>query len=118
MKIRQERDRLVVRHTPGCLWLLGLMFVGSGTVASAGALVGFAGDEAMPLWGRALVLTIGVAHLAGALWLLRTSPATELVADRAKAAGVGTVVFDRAGNKYAGRVAAVADGAREGGLEF
>jgi large subunit ribosomal protein L18 len=42
----------------------------------------------------------------------------ELVADRAKAAEVGTVVFDRAGNKYAGRVAAVADGAREGGLEF
>ena len=42
----------------------------------------------------------------------------ELVADRAKAAGVGTVVFDRAGNKYAGRVAALADGAREGGLEF
>jgi len=42
----------------------------------------------------------------------------ELVADRAKAAGVATVVFDRAGNKYAGRVAALADGAREGGLEF
>ncbi|MEJ7634478.1 50S ribosomal protein L18 [Aeromicrobium sp.] len=42
----------------------------------------------------------------------------ELVADRAKAAGVDSVVFDRAGNKYAGRVAALADGAREGGLEF
>lgn len=42
----------------------------------------------------------------------------ELVAERAKAAGVATVVFDRAGNKYAGRVAALADGAREGGLEF
>lgn len=42
----------------------------------------------------------------------------ELVADRAKSAGVQTVVFDRAGNKYAGRVAALADGAREGGLEF
>ncbi|MFD1859640.1 50S ribosomal protein L18 [Aeromicrobium camelliae] len=42
----------------------------------------------------------------------------ELVADRAKAAGISTVVFDRAGNKYAGRVAAVAEGAREGGLEF
>ncbi|MFT4298321.1 MAG: 50S ribosomal protein L18 [Aeromicrobium sp.] len=42
----------------------------------------------------------------------------ELVADRAKAAGIETVVFDRAGNKYAGRVAALADGAREGGLEF
>jgi len=41
-----------------------------------------------------------------------------LVADRAKAVGVGTIVFDRGGNQYHGRVAAVADGAREGGLEF
>jgi large subunit ribosomal protein L18 len=40
----------------------------------------------------------------------------ELVAARAKAAGVESVVFDRGGNKYHGRVAAVADGAREGGL--
>ena len=39
-----------------------------------------------------------------------------LVAARAKAAGVEAVVFDRGGNKYHGRVAAVADGAREGGL--
>ena len=42
----------------------------------------------------------------------------KLVAERAKAAGVSTVVFDRAGNRYDGRVAALADGAREGGLEF
>ena len=42
----------------------------------------------------------------------------ELVADRAKAAGVSTAVFDRAGNKYHGRVAALADGARDGGLTF
>ena len=42
----------------------------------------------------------------------------ELVAERAKAAGVEGVVFDRAGNKYHGRVAALADGARENGLEF
>jgi large subunit ribosomal protein L18 len=40
----------------------------------------------------------------------------ELVAARAKAAGVESVVFDRGGNKYHGRVAAVADGAREAGL--
>ncbi len=39
-----------------------------------------------------------------------------LVAERAKAAGIDTVVFDRGGNKYHGRVAAVADGAREAGL--
>ena len=42
----------------------------------------------------------------------------ELVADRAKAAGVASVVFDRAGNRYHGRVAALADGARESGLTF
>jgi len=41
-----------------------------------------------------------------------------LIASRAKAAGVSTVVFDRAGNKYHGRIAAVADSARENGLEF
>ena len=41
-----------------------------------------------------------------------------LIADRAKAAGVTTVVFDRGGFMYHGRIAAVADAAREGGLEF
>jgi large subunit ribosomal protein L18 len=42
----------------------------------------------------------------------------ELVAERAKSAGVEAVVFDRGGNKYHGRVAAIADGAREGGLSL
>ena len=41
-----------------------------------------------------------------------------LVAERAKAAGISAVVFDRGGNRYAGRIAALADGAREGGLDF
>lgn len=42
----------------------------------------------------------------------------ELVAERAKKAGIEAVVFDRGGNKYAGRVAAIAEGAREGGLSL
>jgi large subunit ribosomal protein L18 len=42
----------------------------------------------------------------------------ELVASRAKDAGVEAVVFDRGGNKYHGRVAAIAEGAREGGLSL
>lgn len=41
-----------------------------------------------------------------------------LIADRAKAAGVSQVAFDRSGYKYHGRVQALADAAREGGLEF
>jgi large subunit ribosomal protein L18 len=41
-----------------------------------------------------------------------------LIAERARAVGVESVVFDRAGYKYHGRIAALADGAREGGLGF
>ena len=50
---------------------------------------------------------IGVAKAVG-----------KLVAERAKEAGIDAVVFDRGGNRYMGRVAALADGAREGGLAF
>ena len=42
----------------------------------------------------------------------------QLVAERAKAAGIEQIVFDRGGYKYHGRVAALAEAAREGGLKF
>jgi large subunit ribosomal protein L18 len=42
----------------------------------------------------------------------------ELIAERAKAAGITAVVFDRGGNTYGGRIAALADAARENGLDF
>jgi large subunit ribosomal protein L18 len=42
----------------------------------------------------------------------------EILAERAKEAGIGAVVFDRAGHRYHGRIAALADGARESGLEL
>src|SRR6266567_1054579 len=51
----------------------------------------------------------------------KTAQAAEtgrLLAERAKAAGVGKVVFDRGGNRYHGRIAALADAAREAGLDF
>ena len=51
----------------------------------------------------------------------KTAKATrvgELAAERAKAQGLESVVFDRAGNRYHGRVAALADGARSAGLVF
>ncbi|MEA2515044.1 MAG: large subunit ribosomal protein [Thermomicrobiales bacterium] len=48
----------------------------------------------------------------------RAKTVGQVVAERAKAAGIETVVFDRGGFLYHGRVKAVAEGAREGGLEF
>jgi len=48
----------------------------------------------------------------------QATKAGELLAERAKAAGVETCVFDRGGYQYHGRVKALADGAREGGLAF
>ena len=55
---------------------------------------------------------------AGGTKTERARKVGEAVAERAKAAGIRAVVFDRGGNKYFGRVAAVAEAAREGGLEL
>ena len=48
----------------------------------------------------------------------RAEAVGKMIAERAKSAGISRVVFDRAGYRYHGRIKAVADGARKGGLEF
>jgi large subunit ribosomal protein L18 len=48
----------------------------------------------------------------------RAAAVGKLLAERATQAGIGKVVFDRGGNRYHGRIAALADAAREAGLEF
>ncbi|HET6579517.1 MAG TPA: 50S ribosomal protein L18 [Gemmatimonadales bacterium] len=57
-------------------------------------------------------------QIEGAGKVARGKAVGKLLAEKAKAAGVTRVVFDRAGYRYHGRVQAVANGAREGGLEF
>jgi len=94
-----ERPRLVVTRSTRHLFVQLVDDIQGSTLASASTmetdLRSFAGDK-----------TAKARRLG------------ELVAVRAKEAGVESVVFDRAGNKYHGRVAALADGAREGGLTF
>ena len=94
-----ERPRLVVTRSTKHITVQGVDDLVGKTVASASTMEAdlrtFEGDK------TAKAKRVG-----------------ELVAERAKAAGVDGVVFDRAGNKYHGRVAALADGAREGGLTF
>ena len=58
------------------------------------------------------------ADLKGLQSTEQAKRAGELIAERAKAAGVESVVFDRGGYQYHGRVKALAEGAREGGLRF
>ncbi len=57
-------------------------------------------------------------EVSGAGKVNKAKATGKALAARAKAAGISKVVFDRAGYRYHGRVQAVADGAREGGLEF
>jgi large subunit ribosomal protein L18 len=93
----QERPRLVVNRSTRHVFAQVVDDVSGRTLVSASTMEAdvraFAGDK------TAKARKVG-----------------ELVAERAKAAGIGPVVFDRGGFQYHGRVAAIADGAREGGL--
>jgi large subunit ribosomal protein L18 len=64
------------------------------------------------------IATVGSTDLLSGKKTDKSTEVGKRIAARAKDAGITKVVFDRAGYKYHGRVKAVADGAREGGLEF
>ena len=67
---------------------------------------------------RRTILTISSTDLESGKKTQKSLEVGKRIASRAKELGLTKVVFDRAGYKYHGRVKAVADGAREGGLEF
>jgi large subunit ribosomal protein L18 len=94
-----ERPRLVVNRTLRHIWVQIVDDTKGHTLVSASSMdasiKGAEGDKS------------AIAGKVGAL-----------LADRAKAAGITKVVFDRGGNRYAGRIAALADAARGAGLEF
>ena len=67
---------------------------------------------------RKTLMTVSDSGIEGGKKTEKSAEVGKQIAAKAKAAGITQVVFDRAGYKYHGRVKAVADGAREGGLEF
>jgi large subunit ribosomal protein L18 len=67
---------------------------------------------------RHTLATVTSTTIEGGKKTEKSTQVGKLIAAKAKDAGITKVVFDRAGYKYHGRVKAVADGAREGGLEF
>ena len=93
-----ERPRLNVFRSEANIYAQVIDDVNGVTLASASSL-----DKAIEGYGG----NIAAATAVG-----------KLVAERAKAKGIDTVVFDRGGYLYHGRVAELAEGAREGGLEF
>lgn len=99
-KIRELRvDRLCINRTPRHIYAQIIAADGGNVIASASTLDK---DLRSGATGNA-----DAAKAVGAL-----------IAERAKAAGVTKVAFDRSGFKYHGRVKSLADAAREGGLEF
>ena len=99
-KIRELRiDRLCINRTPRHIYAQIIAADSGNVIASASTL-----DKG---------LRSGATGNSGA-----AKAVGELIAERAKAAGVTKVAFDRSGFKYHGRVKSLADAAREGGLEF
>ena len=99
-KIRELRaDRLCVYRTPRHIYAQVISASGSEILASASTL-----DKSLRSGKTG---NVEAASKTGAL-----------IAERAKAAGISKVAFDRGGFNYHGRVKALADAAREGGLEF
>lgn len=94
-----ERPRLVVHRSPRHIHVQLVNDLNGTTVAAASSIEadvrGVPGDK------KARSVRVG-----------------QLIAERAKAAGIDTVVFDRGGYTYGGRIAALADAARENGLSF
>ena len=101
MKMREVgATRLTVHRTPRHMYAQVITPEGAQVIASASTL-------------DALLRTTGKTSNKEA-----AAKVGALIAERAKAAGVTRVAFDRSGYKYHGRVKALADAAREGGLEF
>ena len=77
-----------------------------------------AGDAGHTVAAASTIEKVVVADLKGTSNVDAVKKVGALIAERAKAAGVTKVAFDRSGYKYHGRIKALADAAREGGLEF
>jgi len=96
-----ERPRLCVVRTARHMYAQVLDDTRGATLAAASTLSPELKDQVKQTWNRKAAEAVG-----------------KLIAEKAKAKGISAVVFDRSGRKYHGRVRALADAAREGGLTF
>lgn len=83
MRVRERGATFEVEDVPGMHWLLGLLFVGVGSLFVAGPLGLVADAWRLHWWGRALTAALGALGVAAGLWVLARAPRSRLRVDRA-----------------------------------
>jgi hypothetical protein len=93
MQTEEIGNQLIVRETPGCLWLFGLFFALVGGMFVYGALGGFVDYAAHELWTLALALLMGLIGVAAGIRIIYGAPITKVVINRIE----NTVLLTRYG---------------------
>jgi hypothetical protein len=82
MQTERTENVLIIRETPGCLWIFGLFFALVGGAFVYGALGGFTDWGSQSLWMLALAFVMGSAGVAAGIWIIYGAPITRVVIDR------------------------------------
>jgi hypothetical protein len=93
MQSEQIGNELIVRETPGCLWIFGLFFAFVGGMFVYGSLGGFVDYGRHELWMLALALLMGLIGVAAGIWIIYGAPIIKVVINRIE----NTVLLTRYG---------------------
>src|ERR1700742_1264023 len=93
MKVSQSEDLMVIRETPGCLWLFAGFFVFVSSVFVYGSMGGFTNYSETPAWVIVLSFAMGMIGLGVGVWQIAESPVTKVTIDRKS----GTVEYFQVG---------------------
>jgi hypothetical protein len=83
MRADESGNELIIRETPGCLWLLGGLFCLVGGVFVYGALGGFSNRDEFSFWALAAAFLMGAIGIVGGVWIIYRAPLTTLNLNRA-----------------------------------
>jgi len=82
MQTEQTQNELIIRETPGCLWIVGLLFAFVGGAFVYGALGGFTDSDKQAPWMLALAFLMGSIALGVGIWTIYRAPITRVVINR------------------------------------
>jgi hypothetical protein len=82
MQIERTENELIIRETPGCLWIFGLFFAFVGGVFVYGSLGGFVDFRRHEFWMLALAFVMGGIGVCAGVWIISRAPITKIVINR------------------------------------